>query len=461
MKSASPRGGSQSDIREVLVDLYRSAVGAVEPTAAMRRAFVEAPPPAADRVWIIASGKASAGMARAAVDQLAAGSTPLAGGVLVTPETAASPHPAIRVYPAEHPLPGPGSMAAALAVEALLPTIRPGDEAWVLLSGGSTSLLAAPVGGSGIGQEDLATLYQSLIEWGLDIGAMNLVRKRVSRWGAGRLATALGLAGARTRAYVLSDVITDDLAAIGSGPCVGDPATAQEVRSLLMHARLWPTVPESIQRYLRAVIAGAEPETPKPDDPTFERVMSRIIATNADALDAAEARARESGFRVARIHESLRGEAALAGAQFADGLTVAIPPHEDSGTPRCMIQGGETTVTLTGRRASGLGGRCQEFALAAARRLSELGASGRAWWLLAAGSDGRDGPTDAAGAIISGSTWQAIGNAGRSPSRDLEGHDAYQSLDAVGALFKPGPTGTNVMDIVIALERPEHRVAAG
>ena len=448
---------------QVLADLFHAAVGAVEPEAALTRAFAQDPPPPAERVWIIASGKASAAMTRAAVDILAARSRAPAGGVMVGPKEVASPHPAIHTCAAEHPLPGPGSLAAGLALEGLMAHIRPGDEAWVLLSGGSTSLLAAPVEGSGIASEDLGTLFGCLLESGLDIGTMNAVRKRVARWGAGRLATALGRAGARTRCYVMSDVINDDLAAIGSGPCEPDATTAADIRALLTAAGLWRKIPLSIRRYIKAAMKGTEPETPKPNDPAFARVRSRVIATNADALIAAAARAGQLGLDIERIAEPLQGEASLAGGRFVDRLKRAIPLDKGSHVtaPRCVIQGGETTVTLAGTSAGGSGGRSQEFALAAARRLSELGDSGRRWWLLAAGTDGRDGPTDAAGGIVSGDTWQAIRGAGRDPSRDLERHHAYQALDAVRALFKPGPTGTNVMDIVIALEAPGSGAAAG
>lgn len=445
----------------LLTELFHAAVSAVEPEAALRRAFRETPVPLTGRVWIIASGKASARMARAAVGILAADAVAPAGGVLISPERVASPHPAIRVCQAEHPVPGPGSLAAALAVDALISQIRSGDEAWVLLSGGTTSLLAAPAAGTGIDQEDLTTLFRSLLRSGLDIHAMNLVRKRVVRWGAGRLAAALGRAGARTRAFVISDVIDDDLAAIGSGPCVPDPTTAEEVRALLSHAHVWAAVPRGLRRYLDAVMQGAEPETPKPADQTFDRVASRVIATNDDAVNAAMVRARESGYRVARVAEPLRGEAALAGSRFVDGLDRAFPQDEGSPMPRCVVQGGETTVTLAGAPGNGWGGRCQEFALAAARRLFEADRAHRDWWILAAGTDGQDGPTDAAGAMIRGDTWQSIRNAGRDPSRDLERHQSYHALDAVGALFRPGATGTNVMDIVIAVEARKPSPASG
>ncbi|NNG16747.1 MAG: DUF4147 domain-containing protein, partial [Gemmatimonadales bacterium] len=322
----------------LLAQLFRAAVDAVEPKAALTRAFAKEPPLPAKRVWIIASGKASAAMAQAAEEMLAAQSRTLAGGVIVGLERAGRSHPSIRTCVAEHPLPGPGSLAAALALEDLIAHVRPDDEAWVLLSGGSTSLLAAPVEGSGIAQEDLGALFAYLLESGLEIGIMNAIRKRVTRWGAGRLATALGRAGANTRCYVVSDVINDELRAIGSGPCVADATTADDVQTLLTQAG-WEKTPDSIRRYLNAVTEGTAPETPKGTNAVFGRVTSRIIATNADATHAAAARARELGLRVARIREPLQGEAALAGARFVDGLDPAIPQDEPSGTPHCVVQG--------------------------------------------------------------------------------------------------------------------------
>ncbi len=390
-------------------------------------------------------------MARAAVRYADAHTLPLAGGVAVSAEGGARPSPKILHLSAEHPVPAAGSTAAAAAVARLVQTIQPGDAVWVLLSGGTTSLLAAPVAESGMSDAELQVLFGLMLRAGLDIAAMNGVRKRVSMWGAGRLATALAAAGADTRCYVISDVIDDDLPAIGSGPCAPDRTTASDVVDLLSAGALWPAVPESARAYLQAVITGEKPETPKPGDPAFASVTHRIIAGNADALAAAASRAEELGFEVETVLEPIRGDAVQAAAGFVGGLEQRSSAGR-AAVPRCVIQGGETTVKLTG--SSGLGGRSQEFALAAARHLAQLDDADRGWWLLAAGTDGRDGPTDAAGAIVRPKTWPAIRSAGRDPRADLEGHDAYGALASVGALFKPGPTGTNVMDIVIALEGP-------
>jgi glycerate-2-kinase len=313
---------------------------------------------------------------------------------------------------------------------------------WVLLSGGTTSLLGAPV--EGITPAELTELYALLLGSGLDITAMNRIRKRFSRWGGGRL--ALALAPAPVRVYVVSDVIGDDLASIGSGPCVPDPSTAREVRDLLQRSRLWDRIPQSARRQVLAACDGSKAETPKPGDPAFARVTLELIASNGLALEAAAKRAAELGLVPVVENTPLAGEASAAGTSVAATL---LQDYAAGSMPqrRCRIWGGETTVTL-GETTPGLGGRCQELALSAARALAgaPLGVS-----LLAAGTDGRDGPTDAAGAVVDGHTWSAITAAGRDPARDLAAHDAYRALDAAGALLRPGLTGTNVMDVVIGV----------
>jgi glycerate-2-kinase len=235
----------------------------------------------------------------------------------------------------------------------------------------------------------------------------------------------------------VSDVIGDDLAAIGSGPCVPDPSTAREVRDALVRAGLWDGLGPSLRRYLDADV----PETPKPGDPVFAQVESTLIATNRLALEAAGRRASEAGL-VAEIDDSpFAGEAAIAGARIAERLLAG------DAKPRCLILGGETTVTI-GDRGAGLGGRSQELALSAARVLRRMPAAA----LLSAGTDGRDGPTDAAGAVVDGTTWEAIAAVGRDPASALQHHDSYAALASVDALIKTGPTGTNVMDVVIGIK---------
>jgi len=434
--------------REVLDDLYRAAIAAAMPGDALRAALQRGPlhrdPPSDGRIWLIALGKAALPMAEAALAELAARGLAPAGGLIVAPSAAADPHPRVPVVVGDHPEPGAGSFAAAERLAELCARVAPGDEAWVLLSGGTTSLVGAP--DAGLPAADLTRLYALLLRSGLDIAAMNAVRKRFTRWGGGRLARALG-AAARIRTYVVSDVIGDDLAAIGSGPCVPDPTTAGEILARLADAGLLEGLPSSLRRALDAAARGEAAETPKPGDSIFANVDIEIVASNRMALEAVARRAAGLGLASRVIPTPMAGEASEMGAHVARALlNHDAGPDAQQGSPHCLIWGGETTVTLRGE--AGLGGRSQELALAAARAL-EGAPEGRA--VLAAGTDGRDGPTDAAGAIVDGQTWAAIRAAGLDPADHLARHDSYPALKAVGALLTPGMTGTNVMDVVIAL----------
>jgi glycerate 2-kinase len=427
--------------RALLEELYAAAVGAAAPGPALERALAAVVP--VGPVRIFALGKASLPMARTAVAALAARTRDPAGGLVVPPGDAPAPHPNVPVVPGDHPEPGERSRAAAEALARAASETRPGDDAWVLLSGGATSLLGAPV--DGVPATDLTRLYALLLGSGLDISAMNRIRKRFSRWGGGRLAAALP--AARIRVFVVSDVIGDDLPSIGSGPCAPDPATAAEVRQALEAAALAPRIAPALLALLREVEAGRAAETPKPDHPAFARVETHLIVSNRLALEAAAARAAQRGCTVRVVETPLAGEASATGRSIAHDL-LRYARGSTVHQPQCVIWGGETTVTL-GSEAPGLGGRSQELALSAAGILGREPGAGVT--LLAAGTDGRDGPTDAAGAIVDGTTWAAARRAGRDPERDLAAHDAYRALDAAGALLRPGLTGTNVMDVVIGL----------
>jgi glycerate 2-kinase len=431
--------------RGLLVDLYTAATRAAVPGPALSARLQQVVLEPERRVWIIALGKAALPMASTAVQVLSSRRHDPAGGLVVAPEGGQSPHPRLDLALGDHPEPGPRSLAAAKSLGSVTAQIAPEDEVWVLLSGGTTSLIGAPE--SGLSAAELATIYTLLLGSGLDITAMNRVRKRFSRWGAGKLARALF--PALVRVYVVSDVIGDDLASIGSGPCVPDPTTAREVRELLERTSLWSRIPEAARQFMVSMESGEMAETPKPGDRAFARVTTELVASNRLALEAAAKRAAELGLAPRMMETPLAGEASTAGASVADNLLnncVQLPISQPTRSPLCLIWGGETTVSL-GVEPAGVGGRSQELALAAARALA--GADGPA--LLAAGTDGRDGPTDAAGAFVDGKTWDAIAARGRDPALDLARHNAYPALDSVGALLKPGLTGTNVMDIVIGI----------
>jgi glycerate 2-kinase len=431
--------------RVLLENLYSAATSAVAPGPALAGRLEGLPLQSQRRVWVLALGKAAAPMATAAVQVLQERKGRPAGGIVVGPASGESPDPNLAYYQGDHPEPGACSSAAADALARTAAQMTGEDEVWVLLSGGTTSLIGAPE--TGLTSSELSTIYSMLLASGLDITAMNRIRKRFSRWGGGKLARALS--PALVRVYVVSDVIGDDLASIGSGPCVPDPTTASDVRLLLESAGLWHRIPQAARTLVLSTEAGKTPETPKPGDQAFARVTLELIASNRLALEAAAARALELGLRPSLTTTPLAGEASVVGATLATTLlhNCARQSSSQPRSPTCFIWGGETTVSL-GHRATGLGGRCQELALAAAQI---LGNAPKRVALLAAGTDGRDGPTDAAGAIVDRETWKTIGRAGRDPAMDLANHDAYHALDAAGALLRPGLTGTNVMDVVVGV----------
>ena len=422
--------------RELVAELFRAAIAAVLPESAVVAALERAPV-STRPVRLLAFGKAAPRMARAAAAWLEARRVPLAGGLVVGTESQ-EPIPPLTWLAGDHPEPAARSARAAeFVARAALPD--PGDQALVLISGGASSLIAAPV--DPVSPDALRQLFHLLLSSGLDISAVNTVRKRFLRWGAGRL--ALALYPMPCRVLILSDVIGDDPGTIGSGPMSPDPATAHRVLSLLRDAGLLERLEPTIRGSLRAVEAGQAAETPKPGDRCFDKVSVEIIGSNRLAVAAAEGRARTLGWRTTAMPEPLEGEASLVGSRI--GQQIAAADHSGRW---CSVWGGETTVTLGER--SGLGGRCQDLALAAAQELR--GCADIA--LLAAGTDGRDGPTDAAGALVDGGSWQRSLARGIDPAAALAEHDSYHALDAAGDLLRTGPTGTNVMDLVIAAGAP-------
>lgn len=387
------------DWRAELEEILRAAVDAVVPERVVPAALDRLPPPAR-APHLFALGKAAPGMAQAAEAWLRARGLAVAGGVVAHGGDGAPDDRLAHLtwIAGDHPVPGRRSAAAAAAVGDAAGRVRPGDDVMVLVSGGTSSLIGAPVPGGGGG--DLAALFAELLGSGVDVRAMNAVRRRALRWGAGGLARALG--PAQVRCVVLSDVPGGGPHDVGSGPC--DLASV-------------PTV---------------------------------VAADNRTAVLGAVAGARARGWDAAAACEEIRGEAAECGGRLAARLA-ALARGGDEGVTRCLVWGGETAVRLG--NAPGRGGRNQELALAAAQALADAGTAGRVT-LLAAGTDGRDGPTDAAGATVGGGSWAAIAAAGLDPAAHLARHDSYPALDAIGALIRTGPTGTNVADLAVGLVHP-------
>jgi hydroxypyruvate reductase len=444
-----PRG------RALLVELYDAAVAGAAPgpltTAALRDFDVRR----GQRIWLYAFGKAAHAMAGAATATLQKGLHTIAAGVVVAPEAHPSPYATISSLVGDHPIPGRQSFAAAHRIGEVAGGMRSDDVALVLISGGATSLIGAPV--RGMSESDLVQLYRLLLGSGLDIREMNTVRKRFTRWGGGRL--ALALAPARTRALIISDVEGDDPADIASGPCTPDTHSARDVIALLQRTGLYDRIAVPMRDHLAGVLRGITPETPKRTHPAFAHVSTRVIGSNRLSTQAAAAHAQSLGLPVIDNGSVLDGDAARCGASLASSLL----ERARDGWRGCIVWGGETTVKLDARAtpAHGVastaagdpprGGRCQELALSAARVLAEGGKAARHITLLAAGTDGRDGPTDAAGAFADATVWEAIRAAGRAPDLALARHESYAALDAAGALHRRGHTGTNVRDVVMAV----------
>jgi glycerate 2-kinase len=427
-----------------LLSLYEAALEGADPAAATARAIDELHIPRDRRIMIFAIGKAAAPMASATVATLLKSLHSIVGGIMVTPDGERPPYPTILSVKGEHPVPGMASLAAAERIGEIAKGRRATDVVIVLVSGGASSLIGAPLPGQQHG--DLVALNQTLLASGLDIASMNAVRKRFSRWGGGRLAMAL--APASVHCLAVSDVPGDDLGVIGSGPCSADIATAADVTALLERHKLTNGVAPVYLEYLRSVSRGVSGETPKKNHPAFAHVTSRVVASNRSALERAASAAAAAGMRVEVVEDLLEGPATAAGEEIGRRLVAASATRNGA---KCILWGGETTVAAGDAASMTAGGRCQEMALAASRILAEAGEGGSRIRLLAAGTDGRDGVTDAAGAMVDPTTWKAIRDAGVDPVAALQRHESNRALAAVNALIPRRRTGTNVMDVAIGI----------
>jgi len=422
-----------SDHQEHFRRLRAAALEAVDPAGAVRRALRLTRGVVhvgrrrillrRGRVFLIAMGKAALPMCLAAVEAIG---EHLTEGVAAAPRPWLDAFPAnIRAYPGSHPLPDSGSLAAGRHVADLLANTTKDDLVLALVSGGGSAMLEQPV--AGVTLEDLRRLNDLLLRSGLPIQAINTVRCSLSQVKAGGLVRMAGVA--RVVGLVLSDVPGDDLAAVASGPTVPMRDPRPRALEILRGAGLWEQVPESV----RASLSGARRPWDRPPLAT-----TTLIASNRHALDAAEREARALGFTPDRLARPVRGEARDAGAALARRL---LRSRLSTG----LVAGGETTVAIEN---GGQGGRNQELALQAALVMD--GRQGVA--LMAFATDGIDGPTDAAGAVVTGSTAGEIRASGLDVEGALTRHDSYPALAAARALIRTGPTDTNVADVIVGLK---------
>jgi len=434
-----------TDLREHARAILDAALAAADARAAVVRALSlegarlrvagteEVDLASIDRVWLIGAGKAARGMAAGALEVLGAR---VAGGTVTTKDGHGGVLPAIDVWEAAHPVPDTRGMAGAAEALRMARAAGPRDLVLCLLSGGASALWAAPA--AVVTLTELRRVTDQLLRAGATIHELNAVRKHLSRIGGGGLARAAS--PARVVTLAVSDVVGGALDVIASGPTVPDPTTFADALEVLAGYEIQP--PPGVRARLRAGDAGEVEETPKPFDPAFVRASAHVIASNREALRGAAARAERLGYRARIVADDVEGEASSVGEQV--GQLVRDTLAERPSAPVALLLGGETTVTVRGR---GRGGRNQELALALAMEVEGmdgvLGAS--------IGTDGTDGPTDAAGAFADGGTV-GRGHAAGLDARDaLRRNDAYPFLRAAGDLIVTGPTGTNVNDVVLVL----------
>jgi len=404
-------------------DPERGVVEALERRTADSSAF--------QRVTILAMGKAAAAMSRGAIAVLG---ERVRGGLAVVPGASREdvPQP-VSVMAGEHPLPSNGSLAAGAALMEAAGRAGETDLVLCLISGGASALAVQPVGAVTV--EDLAALTEALLEGGAPIEEINTVRKHLDALRGGRLARRL--APARVLGLLISDVPGDVPDVIASGPLVPDPTTWADVHSVLERRGIWTRASERVRAVVDAGMRGDLPDTPKPGGPGAHRVEVEIIVSAGSVLDAAAEEARTLGYSTDAEAGHIAGEARETGAALARALLAQDERRA------AVLRVGETTVTVRGR---GRGGRNQEVALGAGDALE-----GEVALLAALGTDGIDGPTDAAGAITTGSTIERARSVGLDAHSALADNDAYPFFDALGDLIRTGPTGTNVMDLYLGL----------
>lgn len=401
--------------------ILREAIAAVQPEAAVTRALAQLPPCHGRRI-LVAVGKAACPMASAALQALGGR---VHAGIVITKHGHGVPLPApLQVLEAGHPVPDAATYAATAQALALTENLTPADQVLFLLSGGGSALFEQPL----LPPQELTDVTQQLLACGAAITQVNTIRKRLSAVKGGRF--ALHCAPAQVWSVVLSDVLGDRLDMIASGPACPDRSTAEEAL-------------EIVNRYALRLSPQALACLRRPTPSALPNAQSIVTGSVRQLVDAAARTCRRLGYDVEILTDCLQSEARDAGRWLAREALVR------SG-PRALLAGGETVVHVMG---PGLGGRNQELALSAAAQI----AGQRALAIFSFGSDGTDGPTDAAGGYVDGQTQAALARQGISIPDVLARNDAYHALEACGGLIKTGPTGTNVNDLSVALLGPERQ----
>lgn len=389
------------------------------------------------RVILIGAGKASPAMARAILDRM--GDRVTRGTVIakhLRPEEIDSFPASVRILQGSHPVPDERSAAATEAMLATVRDLSAHDLVICVISGGGSALMTAPA--PGVSLESVQELTRLLLASGATIEEINTLRKHLDTVKGGGLAQAV--APARLATLILSDVVGSPLDAIASGPTVADPTSFHDALAVLDRYGLRSRAPADVMRALEAGAAGDLAETVKPGDPTLATVQNVVVASNEIAARSAVSAAGAAGWQALLLTTYLQGEARESGRMLAAVARQMVASGEPVRRPGVVVVGGETTVTLAG---AGKGGRNQELALGAVREMAGLERVA----LITLATDGEDGPTDAAGAVVTGETLARARALGLLPEDFLANNDAYTFFESLGALLRPGPTGTNVNDL--------------
>jgi len=390
-----------------------------------------------EMIRIIGTGKAAAAMAQAMEDLIG---DRLAEGLITVKYGHLEALRTVRIIEAGHPVPDDNGCQGARRILAMAQKAGPRDLVFCLISGGGSALLPLP--GQGLSLADKQAASKVLLACGATIHEINTIRKHLSDIKGGRLAQAVYPAELCT--LILSDVVGDDLDIIASGPTVADSGTFSDAMAIVDRYNINHQLPETVVNYLARGVAGAIPESPGQAARCFENARHVIVGSNRQCVDAARREAAARGYNTLILSSLMEGEtrevARVHGAMGREILTTGNP----ASSPACLISGGETTVTLQGK---GVGGRNQEFALAAALDIE----GAHELVILSGGTDGTDGPTDAAGALADGHTAGRARAAGMDPRYHLEDNNAYPLFAKLGDLLLTGPTNTNVMDLRIVL----------
>jgi len=438
----------KENAKDTCLAIFRTGLAAVEPREAVKRVLRltnddlrvgERKYRLKDfkRIVVVGAGKAGAPMAQAVEEVLG---ERLEGGLVIVKYGYTAPLKKVRLIEAGHPIPDEAGQRGAEELLEMVKGLGGDDLVLCLLSGGGSALLPFPVEGVDLAEKQETTTI--LLESGATIHEINTVRKHLSRIKGGWLAKAA--APATIVSLILSDVIGDDIDVIASGPTVGDRSTFRECLRVIEKYDLNTPMPPSVMTHLHKGTGGAVQETPKPDDPVFCTAYHLIVGSNILCLEAAARKAEELGYHTLILSSRIEGETREVAKVHGAILKEVIGTGRPLASPACIISGGETTVTIRGK---GKGGRNQEFVLACGKEIAGL--KGAA--VFSAGTDGTDGPTDAAGAFAD---WRMVERAlamGLDPDAALRENDSYPFFERLGVLIITGPTNTNVMDVRILI----------